>query len=266
MWPRSSDRIGARARDGLPPTTGMHAAASGQDVYAQRLGAPSRFDASNGVPTKGGGRLSPEDCEFLFIGGAGVGGDYLKGFRRAFEAAGIQNVRVPGESDPVSKGRLAVDALSIPMMNDLNFAKSLVGMPQAQAAARRSRSLGDEQFNLGGYSYGAAAAAAQAYAVAQEGGKVDNLVLVGAPINADLYGAVRKHPNIRNVINVDLDQHGDAIRAGMSDFELVAALPKVADQFLQDGHDGHFYYSGVGPEHDRRRKGLADRLVERGVR
>ncbi|WP_337187012.1 hypothetical protein [Phenylobacterium sp.] len=243
----------------------MHAARR-RDAYAQQLGAPGRFDATQGVPTKGGGRLSPEACEFLFIGGAGVGGDYLKGFRRAFEAAGIQNVRVPGESHPARRVQLGSDVSWITRMNDLDFARSLVGMPQAQAAARRSRSLGDEQFNLGGYSYGAAAAAAQAYAVAEEGGKVDNLVLVGAPINADLYGAVRKHPNIRNVINVDLDQHGDPIRAGMTDDQIARAFPRIGVQFFDQRHPGHFYYSGVGPEHDRRRKGLADMLVERGVR
>lgn len=239
------------------------------DSYGGRLGRPSRFDDMQGVPRLDGGRrsLTPQDCEFLFVGGAGVGGDYLDGFRRAFEHAGIENVRVPnaGAPDPFRDGpRIAVDAISVPAVNDLRFAKTLVGSPEVKAAAAHSRTLGDEQYNLGGYSYGAAAMAAQAYAIAESGGVVDNLVLVGAPINRDLYDAVKRHPNIRKVINVDLDAYGDPVHAGMSDLDIVSSVPTLAAQILKN--EGHFRYSGSGPEYDRRRAELINLLTSEGLR
>ncbi|MEO9131515.1 MAG: hypothetical protein ABI240_09930, partial [Sphingomonas sp.] len=46
------------------------------------------------------------------------------------------------------------------------------------------------QYNLIGYSFGAVAAAQQAFADAKMGRVVDNLVLIGAPINADLKAAL----------------------------------------------------------------------------
>lgn len=230
--------------------------------------APATPDFSNLPPAAPPGG---NDCEFTFIGGAGTGGPYLNGFKTAFDKAGIQNVKAPNQggapSDPSSNApiyRVAGDVVSVPMINDLNFAKSLVDSPAMKAAAEHSRSLGDEQYNLGGYSYGAAGAAANAYAIAQNGGKVDNLVLVGAPINKDLYEAVKSHPNIRNVITMDLGAHGDPIHAGMTDPEFVAALPKLASQLFSNS--GHFYYSGAGPEGDARRAALARTLAQKGVR
>lgn len=225
--------------------------------------------ASNAAPTN--------DCEFTFIGGAGTGGPYLDSFRRAFEKAGIQHVRVPNQGgstgDPRQDApayRIAPDVLGVPMVNDLTFAKELVNDPSIQAAARHSRSLGDEQYNLGGYSYGAAAQAANAYAIAENGGRVDNLVLLGAPINKDLYDAVKNHPNIKNVITLDLGAYGDPVHAGMTDAEFERALPTLGGQFLTGlyggGNVGHFYYSGAGPIADQRRNALARSLVQRGVR
>jgi len=243
-----------------------------QDAIADNalaLEQPPAGDASAEPPTN--------DCEFTFVGGAGTGGPYLESFRKAFEKAGIQHVDVPNQGDVTGDPRkdaplyrVAPDVLGVPMINDLAFAKSLVGDPAYKEAAEHSRSLGDEQYNLGGYSYGAAVQAANAYAIAENGGKVDNLVLVGAPINKDLYDAVRNHPNIKNVITLDLGEYGDPIHAGMTDDEFRRALPKLMDQFgtqkFGQQSIGHFYYSGADPIGDRRREALARSLVQRGVR
>jgi hypothetical protein len=248
------------------PLGGLRDAA--QDAIADNavvLGQPPAADAS------------ANDCEFNFVGGAGTGGPYLESFRKAFEKAGIQHVNVPDQGgqpnrphDDAPLYRVIPDLAAVPMMNDLDFAKSLVGDPAYREAAEHSRSLGDEQYNLGGYSYGAAAQAANAYAIAENGGKIDNLVLLGAPINQDLYEAVKRHPNIRNVITLDLGQHGDPIHAGMTDDEFRKAFPQLVGQFVGQryggGHTGHFYYSGAGPVGDHRREALARSLVQRGVR
>ena len=218
-----------------------------------------------GAPAATAPSPSPNDCEFTFIGGGGVGGPYLDSFRKAFQDAGIQNVRVPNQGGGLSTlPRVLVDAASVPAINDLRFAKSLVDSPSVKAAAAHSRSLGDEQYNLGGYSYGAAGAAANAYAIAQNGGKVDNLVLLGAPINQDLYEAVKTHPNIKNVITMDLGAQGDPIHAGMSDLDFAKAVPTLVSQWSR-GDAGHFFYSKPGALGDARRAALAQTLAQHGV-
>jgi hypothetical protein len=160
--------------------------------------------------------------------------------------------------------RLKHEVLGVTATNDLAYAKSLAETPGMAAAARRSRSLGGEQSNLGGYSNGAAMAAAQAYAVAQNGGVVDNLVLLGAPINQDLHDAVLHNPRMRNVITMDLAAYGDPIHAGMSDADIAAATPRLAQQWGRTS--GHFRLSGEGPTFDQRRDAFGEELARRGVR
>jgi len=259
-----------------PPDYSMDPASAAPEPYGAVSGGPNGDTASDGL------LLSPQEqaalaaaptsnnCEFTFVGGAGVGGPYLNSFKTAFEKAGIQNVRVPNQGGlPWVFPRMLGDLGSVPEINDLDFAKSMVNSPAIKAAAAHSRSLGDEQYNLGGYSYGAAAQAANAYAIAENGGKVDNLVLLGAPINRDLYDAVKSHPNIKNVITLDLGDHGDPIHAGMSDVDFAKAFPTLAGQWAAGWsglHPGHFYYSGAGPVGDARRDALARTLAARGVR
>lgn len=259
MWKDTLRAFGAPMTDRRP---------GGADPYGGRLGRPTRFDPEQGVPLRDGGALSPEDCEFIFYGGAGEGGEYLEGFRRSFRKAGIRRPVVPNRADPMAsaegRNRLTDDVLGVTGTNDLAYAKSLAQTPGMQAAARQSRSLRGEPYNLGGYSNGAAKAAAQAYAVAENGGVVDNLVLLGAPINEDLYDAVRRHPRIRNVITRDLSRYGDPIHAGMSDGDIVAATPRLARQWAEGS--GHFSLSGEGPVFDQRRDALAEDLKRSGVR
>jgi hypothetical protein len=54
------------------------------------------------------------------------------------------------------------------------------------------------QFNIIGYSWGAVIAARTAILHARKGVTVNNLVLIGAPINASLKNAVSNHPKILN--------------------------------------------------------------------
>jgi hypothetical protein len=235
-----------------------------QDVIADNALSLGQLPAGDGpanAPTN--------DCEFNFVGGAGTGGPYLESFRKALEKAGIRHVNARNQGGQAGRPqddapfyRVIPDLAAVPMINDLDFAKSLVGDPAYKAAAEHSRSLGNEQYNLGGYSYGAAAQAANAYAIAENGGKVDNLVLLGAPINEDLYDAVRTHPNIKNVITLDLGQYGDPVHAGMTDDEFRNVFPKLMGRFGTQlyGHrsTGHFYYSGadaVGTGGGRRWRG-----------
>lgn len=227
---------------------------------------PEGWDDEGRSGTRPTRRPEAQNVEFTFVGGAGTGGAYLNDFKRAFEGAGIRDVKVPndGEHDLWDPHVLG-DVLAVPSVNDTEFAKSLGGSKEIEAAVRHSAALRErgEQFNLGGYSYGSAASAAMALAIAEAGGHVDNLVLVGAPINQDLYDAVRAHPNIGQVIVKDLSAQGDPIRPGMSDTALVGTVPKLLEQAPRN--KGHFYYSGRDAQGDDRRDQLARELVRRGV-
>jgi hypothetical protein len=105
---------------------------------------------------------------------------------------------------------------------------------------------------------GAAASAQLALAIAASGQRVDNVVLVGAPVTQGLLDALRNNPNIGNVRTIDLTAQGDPIRAGMSDLALTASLPKLGYQFLSGNATGHFYYAGSDATGDQRRQDLAN--------
>ncbi len=174
-----------------------------------------------------------------FIGGAGVQvaqqGDYIKSFKTAFEEAGIRNVHAPSSQDPTFLA-LGLDALSVPRINDVDFARSLIGSEEIEKEVQRSLNKGDNQYNLAGYSYGSAAAASAALAIAESGGKIDNLILIGAPINADLWEAIHNTPGIENVINVDLDAYGDPVQTGLNDWDLASKVPELIQQMLEGGN------------------------------
>jgi len=121
------------------------------------------------------------------------------------------------------------------------------------------------QFNFVGYSWGAVIAARTALYYARGNTKIDNLVLIGAPINASLLLAVRSNPNIKNVIVKNLTQYGDPIYAGMSDIELINAVPKLASQMRSGKGEGHFYYAIEGAEGKARRHMLAHSLANGGL-
>ncbi|WP_219703611.1 alpha/beta hydrolase [Marinomonas lutimaris] len=122
------------------------------------------------------------------------------------------------------------------------------------------------QFNFIGYSWGAVIAARSALYYARSQVKIDNLVLIGAPINASLLMAVKTNPHIKNVLVINLDKYGDPIYAGMSDVELIRSVPDLASQMNRGKGEGHFYYALEGGEGAIRRKILAKKLFQEGLR
>ena len=82
--------------------------------------------------------------------------------------------------------------------------------------------------------------------------------------------SLKANKNIKSVVVIDLTEQGDKIRAGMSAADLVVAAPSVTTdlsrQYGQDDGAGHFYYNGSGPESVQRRRDLANRLREIGLR
>ena len=233
-----------------------------------------RFEAATTIRFEGAPTVSRSDSTTdrdggtIFIGGAGTQGDYLRDMERAFTEAGIADVEITAM--PQAADRQYRDLLTVPTVNDTTFAGALSRSPRGQAliGIMVERSEGaqhaGEQLNLGGYSYGAATSAALALASARAGAKIDNVILVGAPINRDLLNALRGHPNIGNVIEVDLGVHGDPIHAGMTDGELARTMPTLAGQI--ENAEGHFHYSAPGAEGAARRDELAERLTDAGVR
>lgn len=122
------------------------------------------------------------------------------------------------------------------------------------------------QFNIVGYSWGAVIAARTALYYARNSTEIDHLVLIGAPINASLLMAVRSNPYIKNVSIVNLSQYGDPIYAGMSDVELIKAVPILASQMRSSKGEGHFYYAVEGADGKSRRRILAKSLFQLGLR
>ncbi len=190
-----------------------------------------------------------------FFGGAGMEGPYIADFVRALEEAGVQHVRAV-DPERWSNG-MTLDVLAHATETDRDF--ELTG----------DADFGDqgEQFNLIGYSYGATQAAQAAADYADRGGKVDHVVLIGAPIGQKLLEELENHPNIGKVIVHNLED--DPIHAGMSKLDLLAATPTLLGQFDKDietAGDGHFYYGGADVESQQRRDELAKMLFGSGVR
>lgn len=120
------------------------------------------------------------------------------------------------------------------------------------------------QFNIIGYSWGGVIAARTALFHARQGHTINNLVLIGAPINASLRDAASQHPNITNTHIIDLSVQGDPIYAGMTDKEIVDSSAVLGRQML-DG-SGHFYYSGDSEAGRARRRQFARELYAKGLR
>ncbi|MEZ8029982.1 hypothetical protein [Enterovibrio norvegicus] len=120
------------------------------------------------------------------------------------------------------------------------------------------------EFTLIGYSWGGVISARAAVYHANNGLTVNNLVLIGAPINHSLVKAVKSHANIKNVIIMNLKEQGDPIYAGISDGELISASFELGNQMIQG--NGHFYYSGNDSEGKKRREELAATLVGMGIK
>jgi hypothetical protein len=117
--------------------------------------------------------------------------------------------------------------------------------------------------NLIGYSWGGVIVAHQAIASAKKGVPVDNVVLVGAPVNKSMLDRLNAMDGIGKVTVVNLKSKGDPIYAGMSDIEILDAVPKLIDQM--SAATGHFYFSPNDQIGHMRRSALASDLVGMGI-
>jgi RHS repeat-associated protein len=200
----------------------------------------------------------PSGTQTYFWGGAGNADSaaYKPDFDRAFTEAGFQDFRPVPESATSAGGMTG-------MIGDLGTLTMVNNVTELSIFTRGvSRDGSAAQYNLIGYSYGAAVAAQQALYDASRGTRVDNLVLIGAPINQDLYDAVRQNSNISRVVTVSLP--GDPVFPGMSDLRIGAVSPILAGQMALG--TGHFYYAGGGQAYGARRNDLARRLRALGMR
>ncbi|WP_259781372.1 alpha/beta fold hydrolase [Aestuariispira ectoiniformans] len=200
-------------------------------------------------------KITPPLKGTTFFGGAGMEGDYINDMVQALEEKGISNVR-SAAPEKWSTGGMFTDAASVVFDNDRDGA----------ASDFDSFSTEGEQFNLVGYSYGGLQAAQAAADYADDGGIVDNLVLLGTPIEATFLKKLESHPNIKHVEVINLSEEDDPIFAGMSDLDVAMSTPKLASQFFIEPSAGHFYYSDPGEEGNKRRRALASKLFDIGLR
>jgi len=192
-----------------------------------------------------------------FFDGAGMEGPYIVDMVKVLEEAGVENVRA-ADRRKWSGGAIfdSIDAFNKRRRDD-----EVSDLSEIETTG--------DQFNLIGYSYGALQASQAAIDYADNGGKVDHLVLIGAPISKVFLGKLNNHPNIRSVEIINLSKYGDPIHAGMSTAELFMSIPALGADFLSGKYGnirGHFYYGGKPPVGHARRRDLASRVFVLGVR
>ena len=192
----------------------------------------------------------------IYWGGAGLDGSYIDDQVSALQESGIKHVyvgkRTYGVGVDAARSGLTVRYRDSPVDEDW----TIEGMEDNPSP----------QFNMIGYSYGSLLAAQTANFYAHNGHVVDNLVLVGSPIDADFLKYLKKQRNIKEVIIRDLKEYGDPIFAGISQPRLLFNSLTLAKQMSKTKETGegveHFYYAGITKESARRRRELA-RLISR---
>jgi pimeloyl-ACP methyl ester carboxylesterase len=196
----------------------------------------------------------------VYWGGAGLDGAYIPDQAAALQEAGIKYVYVGNRTygipvDTVRAG-LTVRYRDSPVDEDWH----IKGMEDNSSS----------QFNMIGYSYGSLLAAQTANFYAYNGHIVDNLVLVGSPVDEDFLVHLKKQKNIRNVIIKNLEEYDDPIFAGISQFRLLLSLiillkQKQKTENIGEGF-GHFYYASPSTNGARRRRNLAEFIYRQGLR
>ncbi|WP_417531313.1 type VI secretion system PAAR protein [Marinobacter lipolyticus] len=190
-----------------------------------------------------------------FFPGAGMDGAYVRPMVKAMRGAGI-NSAMYADRDKWSGGTAMDAAIGSVLGRDYD--------PRFPMLLRVATKPTASQFNLIGYSYGSVVAAQLAAKYARQGTVVDHLVLIGSPISQAFLGMLRDITDIRKVVVIDLDEHGDPIYAGMSVIELFMELPLLGSQMPDS--EGHFYYAEPSEVGNERRRKLAEELYWMGVR
>lgn len=189
-----------------------------------------------------------------FYPGAGMKGDYIAAMQAELERAGISQVSV------IRRDRWSTGS----ELGDLALCPALRHRFNRVAAPDRADFSGSgRQFNLIGYSFGSLAAAQDAYAHAQAGGKVDHLVLIGSPISPAFLGQLHDHPNIGKVRVIDLALFGDPIHPHLRGWRLAGAMGLLAWQYHRG--TGHFQFSSACVLGRRRQRVLARGLRRAGL-
>ncbi|MBP7564693.1 MAG: hypothetical protein KA795_01675 [Burkholderiaceae bacterium] len=197
----------------------------------------------------------------LYWGGAGLDGPYIRPQLEAFQAAGLRHVHT-GLTNTASQHL----GKNIGALLDAMRSGALIRFEDEDDWTIVSGMDGRApQFNLIGYSYGSLLAAQTANSYARKGHVVDHLVLIGSPIDITFLASLQANRCIRKVIVVDLTEHGDPIHAGISQVELLQAVPLLKRQQDRDRGEGHFYYAHVVPDSPRRWKQLSELLVRSGL-
>lgn len=196
----------------------------------------------------------------VYWGGAGLDGPYIADQLSALQEAGLKYVY--GGTRTYS---MPVDAIRS------GFSVRYRGSPVDEDwAIKGMEDNPSTQFNMIGYSYGSLLAAQTAHFYAHNGHIVDNVVLVGSPIDEDFLRDLKKQKNIKNVVLRDLKEFGDPLFAGMSQLRLVVSgitLARQMQKTQQTGEGfGHFYYASATEGGARRRRDLARFIYRQGLR
>jgi hypothetical protein len=146
----------------------------------------------------------------VYWGGAGLDGSYIADQLAALQEAGIEHMCAGTRSYGME-----VDAMR--SASTLRYRGSPVDEDWSIGGMENNRS---NQFNMIGYSYGSLLAAQTAHFYAHNGHIVDNLVLIGCPIDQDFLDGLDEQKNIRNIAIKNLREYGDPIFAGMSQVRL----------------------------------------------
>ena len=219
--------------------------------------------------------ITVEEGLTVYLGGAGMTGGYIDDQVKSFRLVGIAGAVVGRNTEGQNTDAIAgvnkhryrlkkTNGMSDtgPYSIDADWSLKALGVSRTAPAGG--------QFNFIGYSFGSLIAAQSALYYADKGQIVDYLVLIGSPISEDLLVEVKQHISIRNVVILDLKDHGDPIYAGMSFFDLVVHAPLLFTQMNESGSRedgvGHFYYGIDGPSGEQRRLELAKSLYAEGLR
>jgi RHS repeat-associated protein len=238
---------------------------TGRYLQPDPLGYPDGPDAylyAQGDPIN---KIDPLGLYTVYWGGAGLDGPYIDDQLTELRSTGMINVRRgygSGGSPPYGMilGANAVINLRSypPQYGYLTPRGPYAPRPRTQ------KFTCDEQTNYIGYSYGGLLAAQTEIHYANQGNVIDNMILIGAPIDRSFLDLLNSNVNINNVVVINLTHYGDPIFAGMSDLDLLAAIPNLVSDVGTDR--GHFYYSQMNPAGRSRRAQLAATLWSEGLR